>query len=74
MPNGLVVFCRRISFSFLGDDMQHFGTFMVLYLAEDTHQTLHVVSVCRTEIAEVHTGEDITFLFAKCGFYVVVAP
>ena len=74
MPNGLVVLRRRISFPFLGDDMQHFRPFVVLYLTEDTYQTLYVVSVCRAEIAKVHTGEDITFLFAKCGFYVVVAP
>ena len=73
MPNGLVVLRRRITFAFLGDDMQHFRPAVVLDLAKNTHQTLYVVTVCRTEITDVKTREDITRLLAQYRFETIVA-
>ena len=73
MPNGLVVLRRRIALAFLGDDMQHFGTTVVLDLAQNTHEPDHVMSVRRTEITDVETREDIARLLAESGFETVVA-
>ena len=73
MPSCLVVFCGGIAFAFLGDDMQHFGTAVVLDFTQDTHQTLYVMSVGRTEVTNVQTREDIIRLFGERSFPVVVS-
>ena len=71
MPGCLVFLGRRIALAFLRDDVQHFGTVVVLYLAQYAHETNHVVPVCRTKVADVQTLEDITRLLGKRGFQVV---
>ena len=53
--------------------MQHFRPAVVLDLAKNTHQTLYVVTVCRTEITDVKTREDITRLLAQYRFETIVA-
>ena len=73
MPDGLVVLRRGIAFALLGDDMQHFGSAVMLDLAEDTYQTDDVVSVCGTEIPDVETCENVARLLAEHGFEIIVA-
>ena len=53
--------------------MQHFRSAVVLDLAHYTNQSHYVVSVGRTEIADVETREDITALFGEYRFEAVVA-
>ena len=73
MPDGLVVLRRCITFAFLGDDMQHLGTAVVLDLVQYTDQSHYVMTVGRTEIADVQAGKDITALFGENSFQTVVA-
>ena len=68
MPNRLVVLCGGIAFAFLSDDMQHFRSAVVLDLTQDAHQTYDVMSVGRTEIADVQAREDITFCLLSAAF------
>ena len=72
MPNRLVILCRRVTLAFLGDDMQHFRSAVVLNLAQNTHQSHYVMSVRRTEITDVQTCEDITLLLTQRRFPVVI--
>ena len=71
MPSRLVILGRLIALAFLGDDMEHFGSLVVLDLAEDTHQVQYIVSICRTKIAEVESLEDIALLSGYQGLEVV---
>ena len=72
MPYGLVVLRRRIAFAFLRNDMQHFRPAVVFYLAQYAYQSFYVMAVGGSEIADVHTGEDIAFLLAEHGLQTVV--
>ena len=74
MPCRLVLLRRRVALAFLRDDMQHFRTLVVLYLAQNTHQVHHVMPVCRTEIADVHRLEDVVRLLGENALQVVMPP
>ena len=45
--------------SFLGVQVQQFWTFHILDLLEDTHQFLHIMTIERTEITDVHAVENV---------------
>ena len=72
MPNGLVVLRRCVTLAFLRDDMQHTRSAMVFDLTEDTYQSHYVVTVCRSEITNVQSREDIARLLGEDRFEAVV--
>ena len=74
MPSRLVILSRLVAFAFFGDDMQDFRTFVIFYFVEDTHQVEHIVSICRTKIAQIESLEDIALLSGYQGFEVIGEP
>ena len=74
MPYHLVVLCRRIAFTLLGDDMQHFRPAVVLNLTQNTHQANHIVPVRRTEIADIQTCKYIARLTGEHRLENIIAP
>ena len=60
MPNGLVVLRGRISFSFLGKNMQQARASHILHLLKSVHHLLYVVAVNRSEVSESHRLEKIS--------------
>ena len=59
VPDGHILLCRGVAVTFLGVQVQQLWTLHVLDLFEDAHQFLHVMSVEGTEVADVHTLEDV---------------
>ena len=59
MPCGDVLFCRSVAVAFLSMKMQKLWTFHRLQLSEDTYQFFYVMTIERTEIADVHAIEDV---------------
>ena len=43
--------------------MQYFWTAVIFYLVEYAHQTQHIMSIGRTEIAKIEPLEDVVVLF-----------
>ena len=62
VPDGGLALCRCISVTFLGVQVEQFRTLHVLQLAEQSHQFLDVVSVERSEVADVHALEDVLLM------------
>ena len=59
VPYGDVLFRRCITMTFLRVQVQQLRTLHVLHLSENTYQLLHVMSIEWTEVANVHTLEDV---------------
>ena len=56
--DGVLLGCLE-SLALDGMDMQQLGAFHVLDLAQGGYQFHHIVSVARTEVADVHAVEDV---------------
>ena len=48
--------------TFLGMQVQQFRTLHVLQLTQDAHYFLDVMTVKRTEVADIHTLEDVLLM------------
>ena len=48
--------------TFLGMQVQQFRSFHVLQLSQDSHHLLDVMTVKRSEVADVHTFEDVLLM------------
>ena len=52
-------------------DMEQLGTLHIFYFFQDTCQIIDIVSVNRTEIADIHSFEHILLLYEH-GFQAVI--
>ena len=59
MPYGSVLLGRSIALALLGVDVKNLRTLHLLYDTKDADKFHHVMSVCRTKIADVHTLEYV---------------
>ena len=73
VPYGGFLLGRLISLAFGGVEMQQFWTLHVFQLAQQAHHLRHVVPVERTEVAYVHSLEDV-LLVAQRRLQRVVEP
>ena len=65
MPDGGLLFGGLIALALRGMQMQELRSAHFLQLPENAHQLLHVMSVERSEIADVHAFEDV-LLVGQC--------
>ena len=73
MPDGSTFFRRFVTFSFYRMQVEQFRSLHVLDLSQNLYQFLHVMSVVRPEITDVHTFKDI-LLTGKCRLDGIVEP
>ena len=62
MPSGRILLGRFEALAFLSVQMQELRPLHLLELLQDTHQVLHIVPIDRSEVAYVHTLEDVLLL------------
>ena len=59
MPDGSRLLRRLVALAFHGVQVQQLRSFHILQLSEDTYQFLDIMSVEGSEIADIHSFEDI---------------
>ena len=62
MPHGDIFFGRCIAMTFLCMQVQQLRTLHVLQLTQDAHNLFDVMTIERTEVADVHTLEDVLLM------------
>ena len=62
MPDSSLILGRFVAMSFLRVQMEHLRAFHVLQLSEQSNQFLHIVSVERSEVTDVHALKDVLLM------------
>ena len=62
MPYGDILLCRSIAMPLLSVQMQQLRALHALHLAQNTYQFLDVMTIERSEIADVHTLKDVLLM------------
>ena len=64
MPIFFVLFGKLISFSFLGDYMQHHGMVNILNLFQGGNHSLYIIAICHKTVIQAHGLEQVTLRLA----------
>ena len=73
MPDGGTLLGRFITLALGGMEMQELRSLHVLELHENPYYLLHVMTIERSEISDVHSLEDV-LLMAECRLQCIVEP
>ena len=73
MPDGGTLLSRFITLALCGMEMQELRSLHVLELHENPYYLLHVMTIERSEISDVHSLEDV-LLMAECRLQCIVEP
>ena len=65
VPQGGILLCSGESLSFFGVDVEHLGTLHVANALECTYKRNHIMSVLRSEVADIHPLE---YVFLSCEY------
>ena len=71
MPDGGTLLCWFVTLSLGGMQMQQLRTLHVLKLFEHSRHFLHVMTIERSEVADIHTLEDV-LLMTQCRLQCIV--